>query len=174
MRGSSAAWWYVSLGRASPQRRPPGFRLWRVVRRATIARGCASTRFAPSAPRPGARTDTTFTLMNDMRRPLALLLLSLSLGPLACADRSAPTEAAVAAPGPGLTIADAARGFTAGFYWLPPLVKAPALGTGTFDPAASPAVEICELAGAACGPVLATYTMTSGPGRETVRLDEDS
>ena len=109
-----------------------------------------------------------------MRRPLALLFLSLSLGPLACADRSAPTEPAVAAPGPGLTIADAARGFTAGFYWLPPLVKAPALGAGAFDPAASPAVEICELAGTACGPVLATYTMTSGPGRETVRLDEDS
>ena len=102
-----------------------------------------------------------------MRRSFTALLLAL--GPLACRDRAVPTEPALR--GPSLAIADAPRGFTPGFYWLPPLVTAPALGGGTFDAALSPTVEVCELAGAACGPVLATFTMTSGPGAETIRVD---
>jgi alpha-tubulin suppressor-like RCC1 family protein len=114
----------------------------------------------------------SFTPMADMRRHLVLLLLSLGL--LACADRGVPTDPAAHVPSPGLTIADAAHGFAPGFYWLPPLVKGSSLGTGTFDSAASPTVEICELAGAVCGPVLVTFTMTSGHGSEMVRLDEDS
>jgi len=102
-----------------------------------------------------------------MRRSFTALLLAL--GPLACMDRAVPTEPALR--GPSLAIADAPRVFTPGFYWLPPLVTAPALGGGTFDAALSPTVEVCELAGAACGPVLATFTMTSGPGAETIRVD---
>jgi len=102
-----------------------------------------------------------------MRRQLSLLLLAI--GPVACMDRALPTQPS--APTPNLTIADVPRGSTAGFYWLPPLVRMPALGAGTFDPALSPTVEICELVGAACGRVLATYTRTSGQGSEIVRLD---
>ena len=102
-----------------------------------------------------------------MHRRLSVLLLGI--GTVACRDRALPTQPG--APTPGLTIADAPRGSTAGFYWLPPLVRMPALGAGTFDPALSPTVEICELAGAGCGRVLATYTRTSGQGSETVRLD---
>ena len=102
-----------------------------------------------------------------MRRSFTASLL-LALGPVACMDRAVPTEPAPREP--SLAIADAPRGFTPGFYWLPPLVTGPALGDGTFDRALSPTVEVCELAGAACGRVLAVFTMTSGPGAETVRI----
>ena len=109
--------------------------------------------------------------MTTVRLHLSAVLL-LALGPIACEDRAVPTEPVLR--GPSLVIADAPRGFTPGFYWLPPLVTASALGGGTFDPALSPTVEVCELAGAACRRVLATYTMTSGRGAETVRLEGDA
>src|SRR4051812_27653896 len=97
-----------------------------------------------------------------MRRYLALCLLGFGLN--ACVDRAVPTEPSIARPvrQPSLAIADAPRGFTPGFYWLPPLVNADPLVGGTVDAALSPTVAICALAGAACGPALVTYTMSSG------------
>ena len=97
-----------------------------------------------------------------------LILLSLTVGPLACIDQTSPTGPNPLPP--TLAVADAMHGFAPGFYWLPPLGKERALG-GAFDPALAPEVEICELAGDDCRQVLATYTMTSGPRAEAVRLD---
>ena len=90
----------------------------------------------------------------------------LAIGPVACMDRALPSQPG--RPAPDLTIADAPRRSTAGISWLPPLVRMPALGAGTFDAAFSPTVEICELAGAVCGPVLATENLLAGtsPGRQ--------
>ena len=73
--------------------------------------------------------------------------------------------------GPSETISDAAHaGAVPGFYFLPPMVKMPAF-SGTFDAGLSPRVEICELAGSACGATLATYTRTSGVGGATIGVD---
>jgi alpha-tubulin suppressor-like RCC1 family protein len=98
------------------------------------------------------------------------LLLPLILGLVACGDR--PLSTSAAAPDLRPAIADAAHAYKAGFYWLPPMVEPPSYG-GTFDASLSPTVEICELVAGACGTVLATYTTTSGPGGETVRLSVD-
>ena len=68
---------------------------------------------------------------------------------------------------PRSTIADASRGYKAGFYWLAPMVSSPST-TGTFDPTVSPTVSICQLAGDACAASIVTYTMTSGAGSETL------
>ena len=100
-----------------------------------------------------------------MRLFLAVLF---ALSPLACMDQATPTGPSVVRP--DLAIADAAHGFTPGFYWLPPLGQQPARAD-TFDAALAPEVEICELAASACRRVLATYTIAFGPGGETVRLD---
>ena len=68
------------------------------------------------------------------------------------------------------TISDAVHSSgNAHFYFLPPLVPSAAT-TGRFDAAVSPVVDICELAGNACGAATATFTMQSGPGSETVRV----
>jgi hypothetical protein len=73
--------------------------------------------------------------------------------------------------GPLPTVSDAAHaGAVPGFYFLPPMVAPPSFG-GTFDAALSPRVEICEVVAASCSTVMATYTTTTGPGSETVRLD---
>ena len=73
--------------------------------------------------------------------------------------------------GPSQTISDAAHaGAVPGFYFLPPMVTAPSF-SGTFDPALSPRVEICELSGTSCGAVIATFTTTSGSGSEVVRVE---
>ncbi|HEX2189051.1 MAG TPA: Ig-like domain-containing protein [Longimicrobiaceae bacterium] len=73
--------------------------------------------------------------------------------------------------GPTLEVSDAAHsGTVPGFYFLPPMVQQPSY-TGTFDPALSPQVEVCELSGTSCGTVIATYTTTTGPGGEVVRVD---
>jgi len=55
------------------------------------------------------------------------------------------------------------------FYFLPPMVSSPSYG-GTFDGTLSPTVQICEWSGNGCSAVLVTYTMSSGPGSETVRM----
>lgn len=96
-----------------------------------------------------------------------LILVPLAFGFFACADQivTGPTTA-----NPNFEIADAARGYKAGFYWLPPMVKQPVF-QGTFDPALSPTVDICELTAGVCGAVLATYTMTSGTGGDLVTVD---
>ncbi len=56
------------------------------------------------------------------------------------------------------------------FFLLPPMVPSPAT-TGMFDSSLSPTVAICEMAQAACGVTVASYTMTSGSGSELVRVD---
>jgi alpha-tubulin suppressor-like RCC1 family protein len=52
------------------------------------------------------------------------------------------------------------------------MVKEPSTH-GPFDPSLDPTVEICELAGTSCTAVIATYTTTSGPGSERVRVQGD-
>jgi len=48
-------------------------------------------------------------------------------------------------------------------------------GTLAFDPAVSPRVDICQWNGSGCEqPVVATFTTTTGPGSETVRVDAAS
>lgn len=97
-----------------------------------------------------------------------LLLVTLLASVFACSDQLS-TSPNVGLP--SFEIADAARDYKAGFYWLPPMVKNPSV-SGTFDASLSPIVEICELVAGACGPILATYTTTSGPGGEIVRLQD--
>jgi hypothetical protein len=91
----------------------------------------------------------------------------------ACAgDVTAP--AAPGDAGPAQTISDAAHaGAVPGFYFLPPMVPNPSY-PGTFDGGLQPRVEICELAGAACGPLIAQYTTTSGTGGQVVTVGTSS
>lgn len=96
-----------------------------------------------------------------------LLLVPLLASVFACSDRLSTAPNA----GPSFAIADAARDYKPGFYWLPPMVKNPTV-SGTFDASLTPTVDICELVDGECGPVLATYTMTSGPGGEVVRIQD--
>ncbi len=97
-----------------------------------------------------------------------LLIVSLLVAVAACGDTfsTAPNGGL-----PSFDIADAARDYKEGFYWLPPIVKQPIV-SGTFDATLSPTVEICELVDGVCGAIIATYTMTSGPGGEFVRLQD--
>lgn len=53
------------------------------------------------------------------------------------------------------------NGGTEGFRFLPSDVPA-GYTPGTFDPNASPVVEICRVTAGTCGPVLATFSRTSG------------
>ena len=97
-----------------------------------------------------------------------LLLVSLFVPLFACGDQlsTAPNAGL-----PSFDIADAASDYKSGFYWLPPMVRQPD-ASGTFDASLSPTVEICVLAGDVCGDVIATYTTTSGPGGELVRIQD--
>lgn len=99
----------------------------------------------------------------------SMLLLAATCAPLlaggctgAAEDRASSAQA---------VISDATHaGGTPGFYWLSPMVPAPS-PTGVFEPAATPTVRIDRLA--ADGSVaanVATFTGTSGPGGETVRV----
>jgi alpha-tubulin suppressor-like RCC1 family protein len=97
------------------------------------------------------------------------LLILLGLGLWGCTDQF-PTEPTMP---PQPDIADAASGYKAGFYWLPPIVKPP-LVTGNFDAGLSPVVEICELVDDTCGPVIATFTTTSGTGDELVQVNVEN
>ena len=101
-----------------------------------------------------------------MRSRLALAPLLVTL--FACSDRTIPT--APNGGDPRLVIADAARDYKRGFYWLPPMVRQPDVA-GTFDATLSPTVEICELDEGACETVIATYNSTTGPGGEQVGVD---
>lgn len=58
---------------------------------------------------------------------------------------------------PSPTILDAAHGGSPGFYFLAPLVSAPAY-TGTFDATRSPVITVCALAGSACGATMASFS----------------
>src|SRR2546428_7188883 len=103
------------------------------------------------------------------KRPMnrsRLLMCAAAMLAAACQDRQSPTAA------PSFLIQDAAHGGNPHFYWLPPMTRQPSF-TGTFDAKLSPTVEIRELpAGTACGardPI--TFTTTTGPGSETIRVD---
>ncbi|MBI4521078.1 MAG: Ig-like domain-containing protein [Gemmatimonadetes bacterium] len=70
--------------------------------------------------------------------------------------------------GPSFEIMDGARSGNPHFFFLPPLVRAPQF-SGKFDGSPKPTVQICAWEGA-CVAVIATYTMATGPGSETVRV----
>jgi hypothetical protein len=94
---------------------------------------------------------------------------ALLLAAAACTgDVTAP--AAPGDAGPAETISDAAHaGAVPGFYFLPPMVPAPSY-SGTFDGGLQPRVEICQLSGPVCGPVIAQYTTTTGTGGQLVQV----
>jgi hypothetical protein len=94
-------------------------------------------------------------------------MLAAAVLALGCADRRAPTMP------PSYLIQDAVHGGgNPHFYWLPPMVPSPTF-SGTFNPTLSPILQIDEVANPAllCGREVATFTMTSGPGSETIRVD---
>jgi hypothetical protein len=101
-------------------------------------------------------------------KPIRLCLTTVTaLLVVACQDRR------VASP-TSFLIQDANNnGGNPHFDWLPPMVSQPPGFSGTFDASLSPVVEIRQLAGAvACSDqVIATFTTTTGPGSETVRVD---
>jgi alpha-tubulin suppressor-like RCC1 family protein/uncharacterized protein YjdB len=109
---------------------------------------------------------------------LSLLLAGCSdgaLGPTALVQRphlAPPGAAPIRDVSPG--IQDGAHaGGNGHFYFLPPMAAAPT-PAGTFDATQSPEVEICRYTATACTPLApapARFTMTSGPGGATVRLD---
>src|SRR5439155_19997480 len=104
------------------------------------------------------------------KRPMnrsRLLMCAAALLAAACQDRQSPTAA------PSYEIHDAAHDLVnSHFYWLPPMTRQPTF-TGTFDATLSPVVEISELGGVTgCSDrVVATFTTTTGPTLETVRVD---
>jgi internalin A len=108
-----------------------------------------------------------------MSRPRFLLCGAFALT-LACGD--GPNLDPLAPPGPQPLISDAVHDLEGNehFFWLPPMVGDPGAFSGDFDGTLSPSVEICELDGADClAPLVATFTMTTGPGSETVRVSAD-
>src|SRR5438309_5748335 len=104
------------------------------------------------------------------KRPMnrsRLLLYAAALVAAACQDRQSPTAA------PSFLIQDATHNSgNPHFYWLPPMTQQPSF-TGTFDAKLSPVVEISELGlvPGCTNHVVATFTTTTGPGSETVRVD---
>src|SRR2546425_9054586 len=104
------------------------------------------------------------------KRPMnrsRLVMCAAALLAAACQDRQSPTAA------PSYEIHDAAHDLVnSHFYWLPPMTRQPTF-TGTFDGKLSPTVEISELGGVTgcSNHVVATFTTTTGPGSETVRVD---
>lgn len=57
------------------------------------------------------------------------------------------------------------------FFWLPPMVANPGSFNGAFDGGESAEVKICEWTRSACVlPLLAEFSMTTGPGSETVSV----
>lgn len=119
------------------------------------------------------RTTTAYMRRYTMpfRWPLVLVVSALILS-MACSDRGNLTDP-VSADVPSFAIADAARGFKSGFYWLPPMVANP-MTNGTFDAELSPVVEICPLAGNACDPasgLVETFVM-DGSGSTGIRVSD--
>jgi alpha-tubulin suppressor-like RCC1 family protein len=82
-----------------------------------------------------------------------------------------PTTSAGA---PALAISDAAHnGDTEHFFFLPPLVPAPAFG-GAADADLNPTVAVCEWGDLGCVEVVANFDRESGTGSELVRYDATS
>ena len=86
----------------------------------------------------------------------------------ACSDRDLPTAAPRVRP--ALSISDGANGGNSHFFFLPPIVKAPA-PNGTFDGSLSPEVRICEWNGSSCVVQIATFSLTTGTGGELIKVD---
>jgi len=97
----------------------------------------------------------------------SLVLLSMVLA--ACQNAESPTEPIRQ---PQFEVLDGAHNSgNEHFFLLPPMVPLPSYG-GTFDGTVSPVVQICEWTGTACvAPLLAEFSMTTGPGSETVRVN---
>ncbi len=71
---------------------------------------------------------------------------------------------------PALSIEDGDHnGGNPHFFWLPPMVSGPSY-SGVFDGGLAPVIRICEWNGTACGVVIAEYSMSTGPGSETLRV----
>ncbi|HUQ80952.1 MAG TPA: hypothetical protein VM076_07445 [Gemmatimonadaceae bacterium] len=88
----------------------------------------------------------------------ARLSMLLAAGLLAACDRTPTAPPTVlTTTRPSYAISDAAHGGAPGFYFLAPLVPAPAY-RGTFDATQQPVVRVCELAGTACGAAIASFT----------------
>lgn len=81
-----------------------------------------------------------------------------------------PTQADSDRSSPLFEIKDAVHsGGNQHFFFLPPMVSNP-VTSGTFDDSREPVVEICQLS--LCGTsTVATFTTTTGPGSETVRVN---
>src|SRR3989442_4208608 len=105
------------------------------------------------------------------KRPMTrsrLVMCAAALLAAACQYGQSPTAA------PSYAIHDAAHDLVnSHFYWLPPMTRQPSF-TGTFDGTLAPVVEIREFAGPSqcvANRLVATFTTTTGPGSETVRVD---
>jgi hypothetical protein len=109
-----------------------------------------------------------------MMRRAAIPLVAVSLL-WACGEVVTPGPRTVSSATPAFAISDGAHSSGNGrFYFLPPMVTNPTT-TGVFDPLVSPVVMICAWNGVACSaPPFATFSMTSGPGSETIRVDPTS
>ena len=98
------------------------------------------------------------------KRLVILMAAPLVVG---CNERPSPTDLS-----PQLAISDGAHAGNEHFYFLPPMVPN-ASPTGTFDGSLAPEVKICEWTGSGCvSPFLAEFTTTTGPGSETVRVND--
>ncbi len=87
-----------------------------------------------------------------------------------CGDGTTPIGPVVQpGPLPQFAISDAMHGGNPHFFWLPPLVRQASGYNGPFDGTQAPLVRICDLADCA-NQVIAEFTMTTGPGSETVRM----
>ena len=93
-------------------------------------------------------------------RRLALAWLGILL--FGCAEEARTPLAPEEPSGPLLAISDGARGGNGHFYFLPPMVAGPTF-SGTFDPGLSPVVQVCALAGTACGGQVALFTSSTTP-----------
>jgi TolB protein len=109
-------------------------------------------------------------------RLITLSLVTLAAAGLSGCEDQDPTGTDLTTPvegpvsrAPSFAISDGAHGGNPHFFFLPSLVPAPSF-TGTFDPAVAPTVVICALNGSACGSTIATYTTSTGPGGEVVKL----
>lgn len=111
--------------------------------------------------------------MHATRPGLTLVLLSAGALVASCGEGSEVTAPAEVPFAPATARSDGVSDGNDHFYFLPPAVPQP-VHSGTFDASLSPTVEICESDEMQClGDPLATYTMSSGPGSEQVRLEAD-
>lgn len=113
-----------------------------------------------------------FTLKRARLAVVAAQMMAVAaLGLIACQDITNPSAAHPSPPAPRGEISDAAHGGgTPHFYFLSPMVAQPKY-SGVFDGSLSPIVEICVLSGSSCGAAVAAYSISSGTGGETVRLN---